>query len=498
MKNILSLDEFISRKSEFFERYYMQNEDVEAINEGLLQNLFGAIFKKDMWSTIQGEDSIKREFREIDNKLNGFYLTKIKNPNASQDVRQTLVDWAGEIYKAKVKLKEELDKDENIKLKDSEKMLVITSLCPSEDEDSEKKSKEVKDSVSDETSKKIDKVKKAKKENDELAEKTKKLEDEVKKINGKYGKELDQVAGSSPDLKRWANILKSRMEDILDKIIAGKYDEENILAKDLEELQKKKDERLKKKNDEEAKAENEKLKKLEEERNSVLKNCGAEVTSEKTGTGFLKKVEEALKTDALFEGKSVFDDKKKANIEVFNKAGLEKLLGINVKVVGKNTTSKQLFNTLLTMNTVVLSNIEKDFKKTIGDVSGVSMQGFLVSYCNLILSCLAKKKQLQDDMKLCMARCAVYNNTLVGFGLPCPDSLESAKDEDKKSMFAYYINKTLAEWKKDPKKAEQAKQLEALCKEIVDRAKKLVEENNKEEEQELKKEEQEQKKEEGK
>lgn len=488
MKNILSFDDFVLEES-------------VQLNEGLLQNLFGALLGRDMWSAVQGENLIKDEFKKIDDKLNGFYLTKIKNPNASQDVRQTLVDWADDIYKAKKKLKEETDKNSGDKKEDDKKeggldvsVLLGKFKFKGETEDEVKKEIENNEKfkeLSDEIKQRVIDSWKKTQEDKELSKKLEGLKSEIEKIDKKYQKTLDDVTAGSADLKRWANILKDKMDDILDKILCGKYDEGSELAKDLEKIQNKEDEELKKKNNEEMKKEQEQLKKLNDERNSVLKKCGAEVTSEKKADGFVKKVAQALKTKSLFEEVSVFDDKKsKTNLEVFNNAGLQKLLGINVKKVGNNKVSKSLFTTLSTLNKIVLTNIVKDFKKTIDNVSGVSMQGFLVSYCNLILSCFDKNTKLQDDLKLCMARCAVYNNTMVGFGLPCPDSLENAKDDDKKSMFAFYVNQTLEEWKKDTKMKEKYEKLGELCKEILKKAEELVEEYKKEQEKELKKEEQ--------
>ena len=111
MKNILSLEDFLQKQYGSFQESLVNNkENFTKLNEGLLTNLFGALLKKDMWSIVKGENSIKKEFRNIDEKLNGFYLTKIKNPNASQNIRQILVDWASDIYNAKIKAKEESEK----------------------------------------------------------------------------------------------------------------------------------------------------------------------------------------------------------------------------------------------------------------------------------------------------------------------------------------------------------------------------------------------------
>ena len=86
MKNILSMEDFLQKQYESIQETLTNSEgNLTELNEGLLTNLFGALLKKDMWSLIKGEEAIKKEFREIDNKLNGFYLTKVKNTKCSSN-----------------------------------------------------------------------------------------------------------------------------------------------------------------------------------------------------------------------------------------------------------------------------------------------------------------------------------------------------------------------------------------------------------------------------
>jgi glutamate synthase domain-containing protein 1 len=97
---------------------------------------------------------------------------------------------------------------------------------------------------------------------------------------------------------------------------------------------------------------------------------------------------------------------------------------------------------------------------------------------------------------------------MIGFGLPCPDELDSKKDEEKVSMLVYYLDKTIKSWKDGSNTSDKnstdgnggmrTKRLEQFRKEIQDKTKKLVEDYEKQQKQELNKEEQEQKKEEGK
>ena len=154
MKNILSMEDFLQKQYESIQETLTNSErNLTELNEGLLTNLFGALLKKDMWSLIKGEEAIKKEFREIDNKLNGFYLTKVKNPNASQNVRQILVDWAGDIYNAKMKAKEESEKNNE---DDKDKQISLEDTLSMFSGDSEEKIK--KGGVTDETLKSFSKL----------------------------------------------------------------------------------------------------------------------------------------------------------------------------------------------------------------------------------------------------------------------------------------------------------------------------------------------------
>lgn len=476
MKNLLEYNEFLL------------NEDA-LLNEGLLSNLFGALLKRDMWVTVNGEDSIKREFREIDDKLNGFYLTKVKNPNASQNVRQSLVDWAGEIYKAKKKAKEESDKQ---KESGDDKALKMTDLLSTFWKDGDKLEKS---GISKETLKKYKLAEKSFKERLKLNDSLQKLNSEVEEIDKKYEKELDEITSGSPDLKRWANLLKGRMNDIIDKILLGKYDEENEFAKDLEEVQKKKDEKMEKKNKEELKNENDQLKKINDERNSVLKKCGVDIVGDNVkGKDFLKSVMDEITKNEIIKESLLLE--KKISIEDYSKTKLPKLIGLNVEndKDGENKNNSSLNKTLKTLSNVVLKTVETNFKKSFDSLSGVNFQAMLTAYANLLYACYSEKTDIiTDDMVTLMARCAIYNNTMVGFGLPCPDEDLKKKDEEKVSMFGFYTNQLLEYIKKQKKGGEPT--FKKIYDAVMKKAKSLIDENSKEEEQELKKEEKEENKE---
>lgn len=467
MKNLLEYNEFVSNETML-------------LNEGLLSNLFGALMKKDMWMQIKGDNGVKSQFKEIDDNLKGFGLTKIKNPNASQNIRQTLVTWASDKYDAKKNAKEG-----GVKLKD------------------------LLDSISYKDNK--DKTDEEKKEENKANNTLKELKEKVEEIDKKYQKELDKLT-QDPELKRWANILKDRMDDVIDKILCKEFDKKGKYTKKLEQAKKKMEQDLKKIDDDAQKDQKKTLEEIKNERERVLKGCNATVVSDgENGKNFLEKVKNAVEMN---NGKDVFESyefniqthgsgKDKYVNKDIGKTDLGKLLGLNFPNGNGSTIERNaMFNTIKLMNEVIFKNIENDFKKTINSISGVSLQAALVSYCQLVYKCLIGETRIREkDLETCMARCAILNNTMVGFGLPCPDELEKEKDENKRSLFIYYVSKTkeaiikLANEESDNKKKNDLKKyatnIDTICGEIANKAKELVNKYNEEQKQKLDKQEKE-------
>lgn len=477
MKNIYDFDDFVL------------NETVQ-LNEGLLSNLFGALMKKDMWAITKGDNGVKDKFKEIDDNLKGFGLTKIKNPNASQNIRQTLVTWASEKYSAKQKAKEA-----GAKLKE----VLDAIIYKDKDEKTEEERRTERES------------------NDTLKE----LDKKVENIDKKYQKELDNYT-SDPELKRWANILKDKMDEIIDEILCKEFDKKGKYTKKLEKAKKKMEEELKKIDDDAQKDQKKTLEKLKKDREKVLKSCNADVVSDgETAKKFLDKVKNAVEAnkgmdvflkddndvdlipfDSMFEGyKFEIPEKTSMVTPDIDGKDLGKLLGL--KINNNEDNKKAMFYTLNILNSVIFNTIDTDgyFKKTLDSISGVSLQAALVSYCQLVFKCLLGETKINNkDLETCMARCAVLNNTMVGFGLPAPDSQEDAKDEDKRSLFIFYVAKTkdvinkLANDAPDNKKdflKKCATNIDTICGEIANKAKELVKKYDEEQKQKLEKQEKE-------
>ena len=98
MDKILKRDDFIILMEQ------KEYENLVAVNEGLLKNLFGVVknlFKKD-WATIKGDSQIIRVYKELDDNLSGFTMMKLSKKGECNQIRQELVDFACDWYDLKM------------------------------------------------------------------------------------------------------------------------------------------------------------------------------------------------------------------------------------------------------------------------------------------------------------------------------------------------------------------------------------------------------------
>ena len=113
MSKILSRDNFIN---EVYTKRYSNN-----VNEGFFEFLKG-LLKKQGWDDVKcSNEMIKSKLEELDNKLNGFTLTKMQYPEKCQNVRQGLVMFAETLYAAKQEEYEQHKKLEDILFNVSQK-----------------------------------------------------------------------------------------------------------------------------------------------------------------------------------------------------------------------------------------------------------------------------------------------------------------------------------------------------------------------------------------
>ena len=438
MNNIYTLEEFL------------QEQNGEMIYEGLLSNLFGAIFKRDMWSSLSGETAIKDEFRKIDDKLNGFYLAKVANPNASQDVRQILVDWSGEIYK----VKSDTYKD----IKDLKELL--SSLKDNEEDGTIEKKKETSD-------------------------KLKELEDKIEEVDKKYQKMLDDETGSSADLKRWAKLLKSNMEIIIDKLLCGDYDKKNEFAERLKKEEKKREKRLADKNRREAKKAQKELEKIDRERSDEIETVDVVPDDNFSVDNFSDNLnsfnEGNLSESHLFEDNN--GERKKLFFEIKRKFGF--VGNIHPENDDEWTAIEKTISALKSFS----ENIEKNFTDAKNTFKGKTFQLFCIASTNFAFYCFSGNESvLKDEKEIAlrmMAEATMFKNALLGFGLPSPKEDEHKDNDKKRSAFGFFVDE-FGKYLNENKETEALKNYKKLTKKILDYAKKLVDEQNKEEEKEMK------------
>lgn len=112
MYKIYKRDEFVTEVYNPMKEQ-KEYEDLMSINEGLLKNLFGAVknmFKKD-WASIKGDPGIIKVYKEMDDALTGFSLMKLSKKDVCNQIRQELVDFAGDWYDIKMNKAKEAETD---------------------------------------------------------------------------------------------------------------------------------------------------------------------------------------------------------------------------------------------------------------------------------------------------------------------------------------------------------------------------------------------------
>ena len=478
MNNILTIEEFLQ-------------EDYESINEGLLTNLFGAILRKDMWSLVKGENSIKKEFREIDDKLNGFYLTKVKNPNASQNVRQTLVEWAGEIYKAKVEAKEKFEKENE----DGEKTFPLEDILGMFAFSTESELK--KGGVTDESIKSFRELHKDIDMDARMDENSslKKMVEQIKKIDERYQKMLDEYTSGSADLRRWAKLLKSNMEIIIDKLLCDKYDEKNRFAEDLKSVKSKRDKKNEEKNSKEVKQQKDELIDLENDRKKSLKDIGAEPNKAYS----FADMEKYAKLIGLKDAETDLDNYipeslKSSDFPKKRKANIDKLIKLVGDVFDINPENEKDYENVIKTLKIITSffeNLDKNFSNVeeFSNPKGFTPQIFTSAIFNFTFYCFSGNDNIfkhENGAAIDMiSMCCAYNNVLSGFGLPCPKADEKKDDSEKRSAFGFFVDEFEKIIKKENDK-EVLTNFKKIKELILKRANEIFKKNKDENEKEMK------------
>lgn len=280
MNKILKRDEYINEvynpmmeQKEEQQKY----EELVVVNEGLLKTLFGIaknMFKKD-WSTIKGDQTIIRIYKELDDKLTGFSLMKLSKKSECNQIRQALVDFADDWYD--YKMNKAKDKDE-----------------------------------------------------DPVPSKSMKFKDETLKSNLEAcEKKIRDIAGKDEQMLSWANRLKEDMRIVINRSILDSVENEDT-KKEIEEMIKDADQKREEINKKMEQFQNDQLKEIQSEREKLITDmdsalvrtdlgdkaveelCGEfEKTKDKNGKSNKArfKKDETLGLKALYDDDAIASDK---------------------------------------------------------------------------------------------------------------------------------------------------------------------------------------------
>lgn len=455
----------------------INNNSDESLNEGLLDFLKTLASKE--WDSVKSKNkNIKTGLETADKNLKGFTLAKLKNASACDGIRQALCDYGNALWDSK---QESLDDGKKIK------RLQMGLEEPEVDV----------------------KVKK------ELNIKDKTLKDSLSQFENKIG----ELCDGDPKLKKWSNLLKYEIRNIVNKMIIDAY-EKNASKKETEKIKKYKDNLDKQKKnsekeiadaDKEATQEQEKkVKELEKERTDVLNAMGVKPLSGMDGekavdtlfAGF-KNIKDQLEKEGMKIGEShkysfseliLEGDNKKKTISIDDVKKIisgDTMFGLSLisKDDVKKTTIKRILKmtnqSLVEYTNIIQSNNLKDaIKETASDAIHAMFVGIVRTiYCALTGT-------NPDDKTLdVLARCAISSDKTIGFGLPMMDE----DDEEKGNVFTELMGiiknpsgNVVNKIEKDKIKDKFTKSIDSIFKAVVDKAKKIKETKAKEDEKEAK------------
>ena len=412
MSKILSRDNFIN---EVYTKRYSNN-----VNEGFFEFLKG-LLKKQGWDDVKcSNEIIKSKLEELDNKLNGFTLTKMQYPDKCQNVRQGLVMFAETLYAAKQEEYEQHKKLEDILFNVSQK-----------DEVSDKDKKNVENASN--VSAFIQKF--------SLTDKTyiEKLKNAEKRIN-------DACDGQAK-VTKWANILKNDISDVIndallawlkkdkaDKMSDAQKKELEDKLKEQEKAEKDRLKEIEKKNKQEKQREEQATKKLEIKRQKVLKDNGVKAITQNSArqvnvtiSKYFNKIMENL--NILFEEEKSSEEDKSSIVKIFkfnNNLKNDKVLGLqqlatdkNISPEQKGVIATQLYNVNNTIDDIIKKN--KNISDKLKDLPGDSLQAFYVGVCKMIVYAVTGDENYKnDDIIELMARCSM-SDKIIGYNLPVID-----------------------------------------------------------------------------
>ena len=426
MDKILKRDDFIILMEQ------KEYENLVAVNEGLLKNLFGVVknlFKKD-WATIKGDPQIIRVYKELDDNLSGFTMMKMSKKVECNKIRQELVDFACDWYDLKMnKAKED-----------------GTDPKP---------------------------AKSMKFKNDTLRENIESMEKRIK-----------DIARDDEQMLKWANTLKEGMKTVINRSILEDIKDEDVKkeleAKIAEET--KKQEEINKVME---KWQNDQLKEIQKEREKLISNTkstpiDANLSGDKAIQNFYGEFDK-IKNDrknAKASKKNTFDPLRK-----------DTMLGFQSIFTDEDFKNK-LFKTTYTILDVFYSSLNNnDVIKKFQEVPSQSVQAMCISINSFVKSSVYGDDSYKNTTLPLMAKCAVISDGIVSYNLP----LNGKTGDDAGNYFTDIVGMiSRQEFKKDTDNKDIIypddfkTNADKIFKEIIAEAKKLKKDSDKKYNEQLK------------
>lgn len=361
MNQILKRDEYIS---EIYDPMMEQKkyEELVAINEGMLKNLFGKIknlFKRD-WGKIKGDRTIIDKYKELDDSLTGFSTMKLSKKDECNQIRQALVDFACDWYDMKMNHAKKAERDPK----------------PA-------KTMEFKDET--------------------LKSNLETLQDKIKTI-----------ANGDEQMQKWADLLLNDMKVIINRAIINDINDEEtkkeIEAQIKEDL--KDPEKVNKIMEE---WQNEQLTKIKEERSKLISDTQSTPIDENL-----------LGDKAIQNLYGEFDQFEKSFEKIKKESNERKKANLLNKLQSPSLGFKSIFKpedysgkNFTIANTLIKSFFEriKGEADNYKEVPGISVQAMIISVISFIKNSVYGGENYGETLPL-MAKCAILSDGTLSYNIP--------------------------------------------------------------------------------
>lgn len=460
------MDNQILRRDIFVENF--DKCDDNEVNEGLL-DFFKTLAKRE-WNSVKSKNAIiKTKLEEVDKKLKGFTLAKLKNTSACAEIRQTLCDYGNTLWDYKQK-----------QIEDGKKLKTIQiGLETPEIESKDKKSLDLKD-------------------------------DAVKDKLYQFEKKIGEMCDGDPRLKKWSRLLKGEIRNIVNDMVINEYeknageDEEKKISKYRKNLDTQKKEEQKTLKDEDSvalKSQEDMIKEIEKERTDALSSLGLSPINTSNGEEAVNKLKQEIdnllananiniEESHKYSFKNLLNEEKEKNNNQNNidvKGILEKdpVFGLAQIVKTTDVDDKTLIVILKEIKQMVISFDElvnsKNLKESIKETASDSIHAMFAGLVNTIY-CALSETEPNDKIVNLLARCSISSDKTIGFGLPMMGDEEDSGNIFTELMKMFKVPSGKIESILGDKKDEFTKRMGITFDKIMAKGNKIKDEKAKEDE----------------